>query len=166
MVVRTFTLFIILLVVFSSNAQNSLTELLSVHNSKSVPYISVQELAMPKTDAIILDAREKSEYDVSHIENAVFVGYNSFNLDEITSLLKDKSAKIVVYCSLGIRSENIAEKLQKAGYTNVYNLFGGIFEWKNNNFSVVNSIGKETDSIHAFSKPWSKWLLKGTKVYD
>ena len=164
--VRTFTLFIILLAVFSTNAQNSLTELLSVHNSKSVPYISVQELAMPKTDAIILDAREKSEYDVSHIENAVFVGYNSFNLDEITSLLKDKSAKIVVYCSLGIRSENIAEKLQKAGYTNVYNLFGGIFEWKNNNFSVINSIGKETDSIHAFSKSWSKWLLKGIKVYD
>jgi len=33
-----------------------------------------------------------------------------------------------VYCSLGIRSEVIAKKLKKAGYTNVFNLYGGIFE--------------------------------------
>ena len=29
-----------------------------------------------------------------------------------------------------------------------------------------DSKGKETDNVHAFSKAWSKWLLKGHKVYD
>jgi len=71
-----------------------------------------------------------------------------------------------VYCSLGIRSEDIAEKLKKAGYNNVLNLYGGIFEWKNKDFTVYNSEGTQTEKIHTFSKEWSKWLTKGIKVYE
>lgn len=129
--------------------------------------MSVETLAMPKTNAIILDAREEKEYNVSHIKNAIWVGYNKFKLKEtLTKLPKDKNATIVVYCSLGIRSETVAYKLIKAGYNNIYNLYGGIFEWKNNNFKVVNSKEKETEKVHVFSKKWSKWLKKGVKVYE
>ena len=129
--------------------------------------MSVQELAMPKTKAIILDAREPKEYKTSHIKNAVLVGYDYFNLDSISEKLpKNKDEKIVVYCSLGIRSETIGEKLKKAGYTNVYNLYGGIFEWKNKNFSVYNSEENETENVHTFNEAWSQWLLKGNKVYE
>ena len=135
-----------------------------MYNKRSVPYISVQELAMPKTDAIILDAREIKEYNVSRIQNALFVGYNEFNIETVTKTLKDKNRKIVVYCSVGIRSEDIAEKLKSIGYTNVYNLYGGIFEWKNNNYKVYDSTENETENIHAFNKEWSKWLKKGVKV--
>ena len=145
--------------------QQSLFELLNKHNKKDIPYISVQELAMPKTDAIILDARELEEYMVSHIKNAIHVGYHNFDLQKTLLLLPNKHQKIVIYCSLGIRSETIANQLKLAGYTNVSNLYGGIFEWKNNNFSVVNQHKKETDSVHVFSKEWSKWLKKGIKVY-
>ena len=150
---------------FVGFSQETLSELLTIHNTKAIPYITAQELAMPKTKAIILDARELEEYNVSHIKKAIFVGYNSFQIDLIKNKLSNKNETIVVYCSLGIRSESIANKLKKAGYNNVFNLYGGIFEWKNNNFKVYNSEGKETDNIHAFSKEWSKWLLKGNKVY-
>ncbi|WP_369997098.1 rhodanese-like domain-containing protein [Winogradskyella sp.] len=163
--VRNLMLFLCLCFSPIVNAQETLTDLLKRHNSESVPYISVQELAMPKTEALLLDARETAEYEVSHIKDAIHVGYNNFNLEETTQLLNDKQQTIIVYCSIGIRSENIAEQLKKEGYTNVYNLFGGIFEWKNNDFSVYNSEG-ETDDVHAFSKTWSKWLLKGNKIYD
>ncbi len=146
-------------------SQETLSELLTIQNTKGIPYITVQELAMPKTKAIILDARELEEYNVSHIKKAIFVGYNSFQIDLIKNKLSNKNETIVVYCSLGIRSETIANRLKKAGYNNVFNLYGGIFEWKNNNFKIYNSEGKETDNIHAFSKEWSKWLLKGNKVY-
>lgn len=145
--------------------QQSLSELLKKHNKNNIPYISVQELAMPKTDVIILDARELEEYNVSHINNAVCVGYDAFDLQKTTQQFPDKHQKIVVYCSLGIRSEIIANKLKLAGFTNVFNLYGGIFEWKKNNFSVVNQQNKETDSVHVYSKEWSKWLTKGIKVY-
>ena len=150
---------------FVGFSQETLSELLTIHNTKAIPYITVQELAMPKTKAIILDARELEEYNVSHIKEAIFVGYNSFQIDLVKNKLPNKNETIVVYCSLGIRSESIANKLKKAGYNKVFNLYGGIFEWKNNNFKVYNSEGKETDNIHAFSKEWSKWILKGNKVY-
>jgi rhodanese-related sulfurtransferase len=40
-----------------------------------VPYISVQEL-QAKQGIVVLDAREQKEYDVSHIRNAINVGFN------------------------------------------------------------------------------------------
>ncbi|MFD1016462.1 rhodanese-like domain-containing protein [Winogradskyella rapida] len=147
-------------------SQETLSTLLKTYNKESVPYISVQELAMPKTKAILLDAREIEEYEVSHIKGAIFVGYSTFNLEDVAQSLPNLNTNIVVYCSLGVRSETIAEQLKKRGYTNVYNLFGGIFEWKNNNFPVYNSEEKETEHIHAYSKAWSKWLIKGKKIYE
>lgn len=147
-------------------AQKTLDALLKQYNDNSVPYISVKELAMPKTKAILFDAREPEEYAVSHLKEAVLVGYNTFNVDSIQEKYPDKNAKIVVYCSLGVRSEIIGAKLKKAGYTNVYNLYGGIFEWKNKNFSIIDSENKETEKVHTFNKTWSKWLLKGEPVYE
>ncbi|MDN3491177.1 rhodanese-like domain-containing protein [Winogradskyella bathintestinalis] len=146
-------------------SQETISELLKRHNSESVPYISVQELAMPKTEVVLLDSRELIEFETSHLKDAIYVGYDNFKLEDTTKLLNDKQQTIVVYCSLGIRSEDIAEQLKRSGYTNVYNLFGGIFEWKNNDFTVYNTTG-ETENVHAFSKDWSQWLLKGTKIYD
>ena len=147
-----------------SFAQKQLSKLLDKENTGSIPYIYVEELA--KSKVILLDTREQKEYDTSHLDNALFVGYDFFNLDTIIKQIPNKDSQIVVYCSLGIRSEDIGEKLNKAGYQNVKNLYGGIFEWKNNNFPVYNSAKKETDSIHTYSKVWSKWLKKGIKVYE
>lgn len=158
-------LYIFVLFSLAGYSQKDISELLKKYNTESVPYISVQELAMPKTKTILLDARESSEYNVSHLKDAICIGYDFFDLKNVTDKISDKSAKIVVYCSLGIRSEDIAERLIEEGYTNVYNLYGGIFEWKNNDFLVYNEKG-ETEDVHAFSKEWSQWLLKGNKVYD
>ncbi|WP_375238516.1 rhodanese-like domain-containing protein [Aurantibacter sp.] len=146
-------------------AQNNLDQLLKKYNDNTVPYISVNELVQFKTKPVLLDAREIEEYNISHLKNAVYVGYKTFKLETILNTIPNKGNPIVVYCSLGVRSEIIAKKLKNAGYTNVKNLYGGIFEWKNKDFSVYNNNKKETDSIHAFSKTWSKWLKKGISYY-
>jgi rhodanese-related sulfurtransferase len=150
---------------FLGFSQESLDDLLTKHNNNKVPYISVHELAISQNKPIILDAREQSEYNISHIKDAILVGYKHFNLEQSLQHIADKNQAIVVYCSLGIRSEIIANRIKRAGYTNVKNLYGGIFEWKNNEFHIYNSKNKKTDSIHAFSNTWSKWLTKGIKVY-
>lgn len=157
--------FILLILSQTICSQNSLDKLLKKYNTESVPYISVDSLKNISNDFVLLDAREKNEFKTSHLENAVFVGYDKFNLKKTIKKLPNKNAEIVVYCSLGVRSEDVAEQLKKAGYTNVLNLYGGIFEWKNLNQKVYNSKGIETEKVHAFSKEWSKWLLKGEKVY-
>ncbi|MFL0353895.1 rhodanese-like domain-containing protein [Xanthomarina sp. GH4-25] len=157
---------ILILIPCISFSQESLSELLKSHNNHHIPYISVEELAMPKTQAIILDAREFEEYQVSHIKDAIPVGYNEFNLQQTASQLNNKQQQIVVYCTLGIRSDKIAEKLKKSGYTNVYNLYGGIFEWKNKGFDVYDFYETKTEKIHVFSPQWDKWLTSGQKVYN
>ncbi|NQX86198.1 MAG: rhodanese-like domain-containing protein [Flavobacteriaceae bacterium] len=147
-------------------AQNDLNALLKQYNDESVPYISAQELAMPKTKAVILDVRAQKEYDTSHIKNAIFIDYEYFNINQVRHLIPNKNQMIVVYCSLGIRSETIAKQLQADQYTNVHNLYGGIFEWKNKGFQVYDAHNKPTENVHVFSKEWSRWLTKGQKVYE
>lgn len=148
-------------------AQNDLATLLEKYNSHSIPYISVQELKMlqKENSVIILDAREKEEFEVSRIKNAVYIGYSDFSAEEVSQLFSNKNVPVVVYCSLGIRSENISEKLKKEGFKNVRNLYGGIFEWKNNGFPVFNSEEKETEKVHTYSRSWSRWLKRGEKIY-
>lgn len=147
-------------------SQKKLSKLLKQHNSESIPYISTETLNTTTEKIILLDSREPKEYQISHLQNAICVGYDFFNIDSIQTKLPDKNAKIVVYCSLGIRSEDIAEKLKKAGYINIFNLYGGIFEWKNNDLKVFDSEENETENVHTFNEDWSKWLKKGHKVYD
>ncbi|MFT4698301.1 MAG: rhodanese-related sulfurtransferase [Flavobacteriaceae bacterium] len=153
---------------FAVNAQVSLDELLKTNNINPVAYISIEELRnIQLSDSIlILDSREASEYNVSHIESAKFVGFNKFSKKDFDAQVSDKDTPIVVYCSVGIRSDRISKKLQKMGYTNVKNLYGGIFEWKNKGFPILDSTNRETENIHVYSKIWSKWSLKGVKVYE
>ena len=161
-------LLILFLVVSSTTfGQKKLDKLLQKWNKRNVPYMSVETLALPKTDAILLDAREEKEYKVSHLEDAILVGYDHFKIKEtLEKLPEDKNVKIVVYCSLGIRYETVAYKLIQEGYTNVYNLYGGIFEWKNADFQVIDTLGNTTEKVHTFNKNWGKWLKKGEKVYE
>jgi rhodanese-related sulfurtransferase len=148
-----------------SVAQNTIPQVLEKLNTNTVPYITVEEL-QTKENYTLLDARETKEFNVSHINNAVNIGFNKFNANKITAIFTDKNATIIVYCSIGVRSEKIGEKLLKLGYKNVYNLYGGIFEWKNKGGIVIDNNNQITDKVHTFNKEWSVYLEKGTKVYE
>lgn len=129
--------------------------------SHTVPEVEVKQ-ATGKSNYLFLDAREEREFEVSHIANAKWVGYDDFNLSRLAGL--NKSDSIIVYCSVGYRSEKVAEQLIKNGYENVYNLYGGVFEWVNQGNDVYNTSSKTT-KVHAYDKDWGKWLNKGDKVY-
>jgi len=131
--------------------------------SHSVPEVEITKAARDSNSCVFLDAREPREYAVSHIAGAIPVGYDRFQVDNLPASLA-KGQRIVVYCSVGYRSEKVTEKLQKAGFTNVSNLYGGIFEWVNHGLPVVNQSGVTKD-VHAFDRTWGIWLKKGRKVY-
>lgn len=140
---------------------------LKILYNNTVPLIHPKQLAdtlQADSSFIILDCREPKEYKVSHLKGAVNVGYKKFNMDSVKRF--SKKATIIVYCTVGYRSEHIGEKLEKAGYLHVDNLYGGIFEWANEDYSVYNMQRQRTDSVHAYSHKWGKWLKKGVKVYD
>ena len=125
----------------------------------SVPTIDVDELKENLNEVYIFDAREKEEFEVSHIPNARYIGYNKFEVNNLNEIPKD--AKIVVYCSIGYRSEKIGEKLQKAGFNNVSNLYGSIFEWINRGYEVEDANGQITKKVHTYNQSWSKWVEEG-----
>jgi rhodanese-related sulfurtransferase len=132
--------------------------------SRNVPEADVSEIAKDTSNLVFLDAREKSEFEVSHIKNAVWIGYDDFNLSRVEDIPKD--AQVVVYCSVGYRSEKVTKKLQEAGFTSVRNLYGGLFEWINQDNIIVGPSNANTTKVHAFDKFWGVWLQKGEKVYD
>lgn len=90
-----------------------------------VKELTIHEAATRKTTEPLLDAREKKEYDLSHIRNGVYFGYYNFDLGLVKNVAK--GSEIIVYCSIGKRSEKIMQTLKKAGYSNVSNLYGRIF---------------------------------------
>ena len=157
--------FISLFCLYGLYGQRTIDEAIRKFNDNTVPYIKVEELT-PNNQFVLLDTREKVEFEVSHLNNAVWLGDIVFDMDTVSTILSDKNTPIVVYCSIGVRSEEVGEKLIKKGYKQVYNLYGGIFEWKNKGFKVYDSNGQETDRVHAFNKHWGKMLTNATKVYD
>lgn len=130
--------------------------------SDETPTTDVYEVA-DSSDVYFLDARQFKEYQVSHIKGATWVGYEDFSLARVPEIPKNEP--IIVYCSVGYRSEKITEKLMQAGFTNVKNLYGGIFEWVNAGKPVYNGT-QVTDSVHAYDHLWGVWLTQGKKVYE
>lgn len=123
----------------------------------SVDVISVKDLKENLDNYVLLDARELEEYLVSHIPGAMHLGYDNPQFDILHKLSKDEN--IVVYCSIGYRSEKIGEKLLEQGFTDVKNLYGSIFEWANCGYELEDPRDKPTQQVHTYNKKWSKWLL-------
>lgn len=130
--------------------------------NKEVPAIDVEELADNLHHYILLDAREEEEFKVSHLLNARHIGFNKMNYTCITNISTD--TPIVVYCSVGKRSELITKILMDRGYKNVKNLYGGLFEWVNRGLKVYNEHNQVTQEIHTYNNFWGKWLKKGIKI--
>lgn len=163
---RSYLILALLLPLVSCGQSRTLDEEVDILLRKTVPVVTktdIDDLAKNKVSFQLLDCRAEEEFAVSHLPNAHFSDYGTFEADQLKGHSKEDT--IIVYCSIGYRSERVGEKLQDAGYTNVFNLRGGIFDWKNNGGVVVNSQNVKTDSVHTYNKQWSRFLEKGVKVY-
>ncbi|MCL6259967.1 rhodanese-like domain-containing protein [Aquiflexum sp. TKW24L] len=87
-------------------------------------------------NGIVLDVRTPEEVAQGIIANAYVIDiYQSGFEEKLQSLPKDK--EVYVYCAVGGRSRQAAEILLNNGFTKVYNLSGGIVDWRRNGFEVV-----------------------------
>ncbi|MGY6557944.1 MAG: rhodanese-like domain-containing protein [Nitritalea sp.] len=149
---------------FTSQAQSfAYKTLLKGLYASDFPLIQVDTLAKKPEVYTLLDTRERHEYAVSHLPDARWVGYEDFSLKRVADL--DKSKPVVVYCTVGARSQTIGKQLQAAGFQQVYNLYGGIIHWANEEQQLVQG-EKPTQQVHTYSKSWGIWLKKGEKVYE
>ena len=157
---------IISTITLAQGQRQSYHEMLKTYYKNTVKTIQPAELykkILKGEKIIILDTREEKEFSISRIKGAINVGYDKFDIKSADTF--DRNTTVIVYCTIGARSENIGEKLQKEGFKKVYNLYGGLIYWKNQGYPVVDSSGKTTQNIHVYSKEWGKWLKKGTAKY-
>ncbi|MBB6176895.1 rhodanese-related sulfurtransferase [Anoxybacillus tengchongensis] len=91
--------------------------------------ISVDEAAqmMQKEDVVVLDVRTEEEYASGHIPGAILLPLQQLP-DRMNELNKNKT--YIIVCRSGNRSAQASELLVKEGFTNIYNMTGGMNEWK------------------------------------
>ncbi len=90
----------------------------------------VQELlTTPKPEAVVVDVREKNEWNEGYIPGAIHVprGYLELQIEEA---VPDKDQPVVLYCAGGVRSLMAGKTLQQMGYRNVSSMAGGFGQWK------------------------------------
>ena len=75
--------------------------------------------------AILIDVRSNQEYREGHIQGAINISDYEIK-NKIEREIPKKNQLIVLYCQYGGRSKNAINTMRKLGYTNVYNLYGGL----------------------------------------
>jgi len=75
-------------------------------------------------DVLLIDTRDANEYKKRRITGAINLEVD--DIDRILTICPDKNKKVVVYCSKGVRSIVVAERLDELGYNKIYNLEEGI----------------------------------------
>ncbi|GGG42842.1 sulfurtransferase [Hymenobacter glacieicola] len=134
---------------------------------QTVPLVQPAALAASlqrnPASVVLLDTRTPAEYRVSHLKGARFVDFDHFRDTNLRQL--SRTQPVVVYCTVGARSEQVGAWLREQGFQDVRNLYGGIFQWVNDGHSLVNAHGPTTN-VHPYSVMWRAWLKQGNPVYE
>ena len=104
----------------------------------------------------LLDVRTAEEWNVSHLSGARRVDPNAAVEEAISDMPKD--TPIVTYCAVGYRSGALAVKLREAGFSNVRNLEGSIFQWANERRPLVRG-DQPVTTVHPYSSLWGRLLI-------
>lgn len=117
---------------------------------------------------VLLDVREEAEFAVGHLPGAVRVDPDA-KADAVLGLVQREGecAQLVVYCSVGVRSSILAERvrgaLTQAGCPVPQNLRGGVFAWHNEGRALEDASGA-TAFVHPYDRQWGKLLARQDAV--
>jgi len=87
-------------------------------------------------NSLLIDVREKNEYNAEHIKNAINLPQSSFNNNKFHKIIK-KNKNIIIYCQSGRRSLEVCETLKNIDGFNIFNLVGGINSWKEHKLAIT-----------------------------
>ena len=121
---------------------------------------------------MLFDVREKDEYAVSHLLGAVQIDPDLTGEEFLATYgdLLSNQKRAVFYCSVGVRSSEMAIRVRNAMGTseasNLHNLQGGIFRWHNESLPLAKG-AKSTDFVHPYNWRWGKLVNRSDLIrYD
>lgn len=99
--------------------------------SPNVELITVEEMdsLVQLGNVQLIDVRTPEEFKEGHIESALNINFYDDDFEQLIEQV-DKSKPVAVYCGKGGRSAKCASYMKNAGFTKIYDLNGGITEWK------------------------------------
>jgi rhodanese-related sulfurtransferase len=136
------------------------------HRFPEVVWISTQELSnwlndKSKPAPLLLDVRTPAEWNVSHLPGARHVEPKT-PVENVTAGIS-QDTPIVTYCAVGYRSAEMAKRLKAAGFTNVRNLEGSIFQWANEHRSLVQG-EQPVSRVHPYNALWGRLLTEDVRA--
>src|SRR5436853_5550979 len=105
-------------------------------------------------DIVLVDVREKHEWNEGYIPGAIHVPRGFLEL-QIEEAVPDKSKTVVLYCAGGVRSLMAGSTLQQMGYKNAISMSGGFGQWKGSGYAFV----QPRTLSEAQAKRYSRHLL-------
>ena len=91
-----------------------------------------------RRDAVVIDVRDAADYKSGHINNARHIPEGEIEA-RAKDLEKVKAKPIIVSCGRGNRSQNVANRLRKLGFSEVVSLRGGLAAWQQANMPLEKS---------------------------
>jgi thioredoxin len=98
-------------------------------NIQTIDAVAFSKAIQATPNAQIVDVRTAEEFATNHIQNAKNINWLSADFISNTSIL-DKTKPIYVYCKIGGRSQQAAEKLAELGFSQIIQLEGGYLKWE------------------------------------
>jgi rhodanese-related sulfurtransferase len=127
----------------------------SITTEKLAAILADRNAAKP----LLLDVRTAAEFQVSYLAGARRIGPG----DRDVRMEAPKETPIVTYCSVGYRSARLAERLEAAGFTNVRNLEGSLFQWANEGRPIVSS-AEHAGKVHPYNGWWGMLLNRDRRA--
>ena len=134
-------------------------------NSQITEDINVEKFhqLIEKGDGIIIDVRTSQEFNSGHIIDATNIDfYSEYFTDKLKIVRKD--IPIYVYCRSGGRSSSAANKMEKLGFTKVYNLLGGIGSWQSEGYETIKSKESKSTKQPKFTETQLNEILSNNKT--
>ena len=95
----------------------------------------------------LIDVRTYDEFASGHIPNAINIDFKNFTEFQENINLIEKDKPTYIYCLSGGRSAKAYSYLKEIGFNNLYELDGGILDWRKNKFPE-NNLLKPTDEFN------------------
>ena len=101
----------------------------------SMAYTLIQENE-GNSDFVIMDVRTPEEYSNEHIAGSILLDFNADDFEAGLDKL-DKNKTFLLYCRSGNRSGKAADIMSELAFTDVYDIDGGINQWKAEGYPTV-----------------------------
>lgn len=129
------------------------------HRFDGVPHLEAKAAAPQLDMFLIVDVREAEEFAVSHLHAAMRIDPDTPSSKAMAAIAAQRAGRpVLFYCSVGVRSSEMALRLQKAlkaeGAASI-NLKGGVFRWASLGLPLENA-GGATRQVHGFDSQWAK----------